>query len=91
MRDPQVTIGLDKESVAALEAFSEATSKLSDWQLLPLLQLLLDVWVQFAIEKVDANGNSLIRWHGGLSVLEEVEAWLYTSRMIDDRGLAVER
>lgn len=39
-----------------------------DARVADLLALLRDVWNQFSIERTDGS-----RWHGGLSVLEDVE------------------
>ena len=47
-----------------------------------LIDLLLDCWVQFALR--DDNGG---RFHGSLSILEDLESMLSDLGLIDENGL----
>lgn len=55
-----------------------------------LLDVLLDVWLQFSVDsRVQFHVDKPGRWAGGLSVLEDVEHELQAAGMIDENGLEV--
>ena len=59
-----------------------AAEYLDDANYFELIDLLLDCWVQFALR--DDNGW---RFHGSLSILEDLESMLFELGLIDENGL----